>query len=70
MKSGTFTLDADSLKESFTVLAKKLAGKWNRGAVDSNWLLLIRRPVSTRIRRQKQEARSMRTNWYRVLWRQ
>ena len=30
-----FTLDADSLKESFTVLAKKLAGKWNRGAVDS-----------------------------------
>ena len=35
MKSGTFTLDADSLKESFTVLAKKLAGKWNRGAVDS-----------------------------------
>ena len=35
MKSGTFTLDTDSLKESFTVLAKKLAGKWNRGAVDS-----------------------------------
>lgn len=35
MKSGTFTLDTDSMKESFTVLAKKLAGKWNRGAVDS-----------------------------------
>ena len=35
MKTGTFSFDMDSLKESFRALAKTLAGKWNRAAADS-----------------------------------
>ena len=35
MKTGTFSFDMDSLKESFRALAKELAGKWNRAAADS-----------------------------------
>lgn len=35
MKAGIFRFDTDTLKESFGALAKKLAGKWNRAAVDS-----------------------------------